>query len=63
SSCLSGSELTQPGGALLILLFDIFLLLNRFLHLVSRPVIKKSRQQVKGLLIIVMSLVSCKTAR
>lgn len=38
---------------LLILLFDIFLLLNRFLHLVSRPVIKKSRQQVKGLLIIV----------
>ena len=35
-----------------ILLFDIFLLFNRFLHLVPRPVIKSRRYQLRGLLII-----------
>ena len=36
-----------------LLLFDIFLLLNRFLHLTPRPVIKNHRHQTRGLWIII----------
>ena len=43
---------------LIILLFDIFLLLNKFFHIVSRPVLKNSRIKTKAFILIVLLSVS-----